>query len=543
MANGRQRGGLGALPFPTFNTGGGKGGVIPQLQLRPAPINFPRAGGGGSRSKGVNPAAYFAPGLLSLLGDKILPKPDVKQRQPTGDPAIDKARMQADMIYGAEREDPTLFQELLPMGIDALAAAGFGDEGGAQYAQTAINRRIANRDAQRNVGAAKRQFIKEQLAPESAQDLTLIDVNKAKTGAIDPRPGIFLPKSQTTLVHDPKNPRANAQGYVETSDEALKGTRWIDIADFDTGGAGLSEFFKDPSYKELLKAQQEQMSKDKAILDTVTVANSTVGFLDEAIKDPSKNPTTITNSFLNFGNDMFANFDQIASLNGSRSVDNFFSKDTSGGTLAGTGANAQNLYNALRSGDENQIRLASDAFGDAMGIDLKGIMGDAAYRNVRTRATLLQLAYMAAAANGQTGRTLSDKDLAYHLQIVGFGASQDPRVLKANLLAFIDSLEKGADTQTMVYLPKEGMGRFNMQEKQAQSMVGMYYDPSVDAEGNKQWDNYLGYKFRPFSVRYADNPEYKIFKGHQRPSNVATGGGTGTTDDTDISELETILQG
>lgn len=77
-----------------------------------------------------------------------------------------------------------------------------------------------------------------------------------------------------------------------------------------------------------------------------------------------------------------------------------------------------------------------------MGIDLKGIMGDAAYRNVRTRATLLQLAYMAAAANGQTGRTLSDKDLAYHLQIVGFGASQDPRVLKANLLAFIDSLEK-----------------------------------------------------------------------------------------------------
>lgn len=73
------------------------------------------------------------------------------------------------------------------------------------------------------------------------------------------------------------------------------------------------------------------MSKDKAILDTVTVANSTVGFLDEAIKDPSKNPTTITNSFLNFGNDMFANFDQIASLNGSRSVDNFFSKDTSGG--------------------------------------------------------------------------------------------------------------------------------------------------------------------------------------------------------------------
>tara|TARA_R100001082_G_scaffold14865_2_gene7599 strand:- start:5775 stop:7406 length:1632 start_codon:yes stop_codon:yes gene_type:complete len=543
MANGRQRRGLGTLPFPTFNAGG-QGGVIPQLQLRPAPIRFPQAGGGGGGGrKEINPAAYFAPGLVSLLSDRFLPQPAIKERQPTGDPAIDRARMQADLIYGAEREDPTLFQELLPMGINALVAAGFGDEGGAQYAQTAINRSIANRDAKRNVDAAKRQFIKEQLAPETAQDLTVIDVNKAKTGVIDTRPAIFLPKSQTTLVHDPKNPRANKQGYVETSDEALKGTRWIDVGDFDTGGAGLSDFFKDPTYKELLKAQQEQMSKDKAILDTVTIANGTIEFLDEAIKDPSKNPTTITNSFLNFGNDLFANFDQIASLNGTRSVDSFFSKSQNGGTLAGTGVNAQNLYNALRSGDEDQIRLASDAFGEAMGIDLKGIMGDASYRNVRTRATLLQLAYMAAAANGQTGRTLSDKDLQYHLEIVGFGASQDPRVLKANLLAFIDSLEKGADTQTMVYLPKEGMGRFNMQEKQAQSIIGMYYDPITGEDGNKQWENYLGYTFRPFSTRYKDNPEYKIFKQHQRPSNVATGGGTGTTDDTDISELETILQG
>jgi len=39
-------------------------------------------------------------------------------------------------------------------------------------------------------------------------------------------------------------------------------------------------------------------------------------------------------------------------------------------------------------------------------------------------ATQLQLAYMAAAAAGQTGRTLSDKDLAHFLQVVGYGASR-----------------------------------------------------------------------------------------------------------------------
>ena len=54
MANGR-RGGLATLGFPQFNAGG-QGGVIPQLQLRPAPINFPRAGGGGGGGrKEINP--------------------------------------------------------------------------------------------------------------------------------------------------------------------------------------------------------------------------------------------------------------------------------------------------------------------------------------------------------------------------------------------------------------------------------------------------------------------------------------------------------
>jgi hypothetical protein len=265
MANGRQRGGLGALPFPTFNTGGGKGGVIPQLNLRPAPINFPRAGGGGSRSKGVNPAAYFAPGLLSLLGDKFLPKPDIKQRQPTGDPAIDKARMQADMIYGAEREDPTLFQELLPMGIDALAAAGFGDEGGAQYAQTAINRRIANRTGERKLAEDKRQFIKEQLAPESAQSRTMIDAEKIKVGVADTRRGFFLPKEQRYKVFDPKNPKANEDGFAYASDVG-KGN-WLDVD--QTGGDSRDlSFLKDPQYEALFEFSKTQKEQDSALLST-----------------------------------------------------------------------------------------------------------------------------------------------------------------------------------------------------------------------------------------------------------------------------------
>ena len=94
--------------------------------------------------------------------------------------------------------------------------------------------------------------------------------------------------------------------------------------------------------------------------------------------------------------------------------------------------------------------------------DLRQLLGEAAYANVATRANFLQLAYMAAAANGQTGRTLSDKDLAYHLQIVGFGSTQDPKVLNDNLLRFGDQLVRGLDAETQVAIPTNGMSRYNM---------------------------------------------------------------------------------
>ena len=52
-------------------------------------------------------------------------------------------------------------------------------------------------------------------------------------------------------------------------------------------------------------------------------------------------------------------------------------------------------------------------------------------------ATQLQLAYMAAAAAGQTGRTLSDKDLAHFLQVVGYGASRKASTVKELGTTFI----------------------------------------------------------------------------------------------------------
>ena len=65
---------------------------------------------------------------------------------------------------------------------------------------------------------------------------------------------------------------------------------------------------------------------------------------------------------------------------------------------------------------------------------------------------MLQLAYAAAATAGQTGRTLSDKDLAFFLKMVGYGATQDPKTAQENLLDFIDTTIETTDNVAMVAL-------------------------------------------------------------------------------------------
>jgi len=530
MANGRQRGGLGALPFPTFNTGGGKGGVIPQLQLRPAPINFPRAGGGGSRSKGVNPAAYFAPGIVSLLGSKLLPQPAIKKRKPTGDPAVDKARMQADLIYGAEREDPTLFQELLPMGIDALAAAGFGDEGGTQYAQTAINRRIANRDAQRNVDAAKRQFIKEQLAPESAQSRTMIDAEKLKVGVADPRRAIFLPKEQRYKVFDPKNPKANEAGFAYASDVG-KGN-WLDFKEIGADGRDLS-FLKDPQYEALFEFSKTQKEQDSALLSTYDAVNNVVKELDKAIDDPSLNPVSTVSTALGFVDDLYANIDQVFV---DRGYENVFPQTND----ENSGKAAQDLWLQLKTGNVDEIDRATKALENKLGIDLSSreYLGSLAYSNVRLRSQMLSLAYAAAASAGQTGRTLSDKDLAFFLQQVGFGASQNPLVLKENLLQFADGVQRRNDARIPVFLPQRQLAQYNLDDTIVQSTLGEYYIPTKNEEGNDNWKDYLNYTTRNFDMRYKDVETYKKFKSHKRGVFDGTPSSTQTEEESILDSIE-----
>ena len=508
MANGR-RGGIGTLGFPQFNVGG-QGGVIPQLQLRPAPINFPRAGGGGGGSgrRQINPAVAFLPGIVGALGNRFLPQPAVKQRTPTGDDRIDQVLAQADLTFGPEREDPTLFQELLPLGIDALISGGLGDRGGAAYAQTALERKAADLKNRRDIEGTKRQFIKEQLEPESAQSTTMIDAEKIKVGVADTRRGFFLPKEQRFKVFDPKNPKANEEGFAYASDVGTG--NWLDVD--QTGGASRDlSFLKDPQYEALFEFSKTQKEQDSALLSTYDAVNNVVKELDKAIDNPALNPATTIANGLRFVDDLYANIDQVFV---DRGYENAFNQTTG----EDSGLAAQDLWLSLKSGSDEEIDRATKALEKKLGIDLSSreYLGSLAYSNVRLRSQMLSLAYAAAASAGQTGRTLSDKDLAFFLQQVGFGASQNPAVLKENLLQFADGVQRKNDDRIPVFLPQRTLRQYDLDNTIVQSTLGEYYIPSKNEQGEDNWKDFENYSTRNFDMRYKDVETYKKFKSHKR---------------------------
>ena len=65
---------------------------------------------------------------------------------------------------------------------------------------------------------------------------------------------------------------------------------------------------------------------------------------------------------------------------------------------------------------------------------------EVASNRVILKALQIQMAYMAAATAGQTGRTLSDKDLAFFLTAIGFGESSNAKVVKRGMASFIGDM-------------------------------------------------------------------------------------------------------
>ena len=147
-----------------------------------------------------------------------------------------------------------------------------------------------------------------------------------------------------------------------------------------------------------------------------------------------------------------------------------FSTSSDGGGLipfgvkedtSGYGTTAKTIYNNLNTLEyDDQGQLTKRAI-DSLRSDVRALgprgkqlaedyftfdnYNETAVARARLGALQLQLAYMAAALNGQTGRTLSDRDLEYHLRIVGFGPGFSPHMARGNMESFLSSQLKKAD--------------------------------------------------------------------------------------------------
>jgi len=368
------------------------------------------------------------------------------------------------------------------------------------------------------------------------------DINMTKSSGIStPVMGYVDGLTQRLMVYDPDHPETKSDGFRDASLNYADGrpSSFVKAANLTT--QTLAASVNDPDFDAYAKQLGTYRDQDANSISMINAALPAIQIFDEGIKDPKKAPSTFVAGMLNIGNNINQNFKQIAALSSGTDLDGYFAlddaEDDGGYGRGGSGQASKRIYyaynvtpdgeliNGERQYSEAQLKEIAEAeriFEVSTGINiadqfsgLSGFLGDMAYANIRVRGVLLGLAYQAAAANGQTGRTLSDKDLAYHLEMVGFGQSSDPQTQKDILIDFIDTVIDSADDKIRVNLPKEILPANELiSDQRYQGQTSTYYLPDqigVDEGGRPIYNWQAGpssYNYRPFKDRYSGMPSY-----------------------------------
>ena len=529
MANGN-RGIGGFLPFPTFGGGKGSSGITP-VKLPAQAMRFPTARGAPRRTPEPELKETLAPflpvaleGIMNMFKDTPETMTDSQYLDSIGGMVQDptnledvqanrkaEAKLNAYKLYGEPEEKDTFgMDEILNMIVGSQMGRGAKD-----YAVT--SRAI---DKQKETSRLTKQTNRTTFLNSALKDVDNLqykvfeDTDKAKAGVNDYRSGFVDPRGEFYVMNDEKT------GY--TNIKALEGN-WIEQKYKPT--TDLATQMKDPRLVELTKQDKELNAKDTALLGTMTLTNEMVRMLDKGIEDPSQNPLTTVTNIGNLLNSATSNFQQIGAYIGGGDVLRSFATadDIQNGVAGsngreGSGQLSKQLYTAIQSGDDEQMKAAMEAFEQGNpGVNFRASLGDMAYNDVRTRATMLQLAYAAAAANGQTGRTLSDKDLAFHLQMVGFGATQDAQTAKDNILTFVDTLVRQTDNvvQGTISQNRLSSGTYPLDDGMFTSIIAGYWEPPV-VDGKPDFTNAQGYTFKNFYKRYSKIPDVVGYQKHKR---------------------------
>ena len=534
-------------PFPTFGGKDGIAGITP-VKLAPTQMRFPTARGPVRRAPEPTDKEKLAPLLPFLVGgitdtlgigqskgsdeeylqslyNRAVLEPenlqDIKQNQKV------QAEIDAYNLYGRPEEKNRFgLDEIINIGVASQMGRGADN-----YAKTYLNLKTAEEKDRLTKMTARGDYVQKATNDDAYQLKTFFDLNADKVGEQVLVDGILNPTDGRRYMYTSNGLTPLPANYIE----------------FIPGQAGTNvNDFIDKQLVSLKEITDELKTTDQSTMQVLRVANDLIiNNLDPAINGETVDPDAFIASLVNLGNNAAVEFEAIGTLFGGGNLNNYWSNSNKGGTkFEGKGTNAKLIWEDMSDfieggGDitafgntpeeqekyvNTMLAKLAPAYNEVTGKDIRELFQNVSANKAITTASYLQLAYMAAATSGQTGRTLSDKDLAFFLDIVGGGLSNDAKVQKTNLLRFIDSLVNGQDINVQTRLSSRDMRQYSPEEnKSAASIIYPFYNPPVNEAGQEMWADYLNYELVPFQNRYNNIlsirgvPILQEWYGHESP--------------------------
>ena len=548
MANGI----TGLSPFPTI--GGGNQGApgITSIEITPTRVNFPtaRTRTPAPESNELSAAEQYLPGILSIAGliDSAVNRNKYKvtsegfkkeqerlnklEKEGLIDKEVKNAELKAYALYGPDRDTS---------GVDGMTIAGtIGTLFSGRMSPTSANitNQFLNRKntVNQSINTSKNQFKKESLKKDFGQVNILDYANLTQgqkpnitlgiTSENDFGTDIYVP-TEAFKGDDPILENAVTIGgktYIKNPEGFVKYTEGI-ARSLEADGS--FNFARKDALKDLRANANTQKEQDAATAKLIGLANPALIELKRQDAENMPGTTTVA-SFASLGNNVRVNLNQLF---GDGKIDKFFGEGEGGldPNTFGKNASSKQLLQKLLSLDEDSETYAEDVntalgnFIDTADIDsnsrnfLKDNVQQLAIKNAKVASLFLNIAYYAAGTAGQTGRTLSDKDLANFFRIIGGEGSQDPRVKHDILLDFINRTVKARDDETggvfslATLSERDGIfgpyGNLNLKNKETNEKLGLlrpFYDWEPNADG--EYDYTKPSKQRTFFERNATVP-------------------------------------
>lgn len=542
----------GLVPFPTVGGSNQQNTGITSVQITPARVNFPtaRTTAPAPESNELSAAEQYLPGILSIAGliDSAVNRNKYKvttegfkkeqerlnklEKEGLIDKEVKNAELKAYAIYGPDRDTS---------GVDGMTIAGtIGTLFSGRMSPTSANitNQFLNRKntVNQSINTSKNQFKKESLKKDFGQ-VNILDYANLTQGQ---KPNItlgissendfgtdlFVPteafKEDDPILENAVN--INGKNYIKNPEGFVKYTEGI-ARSLEADGS--FNFARKDALKDLRKNVNAQKEQDAATAKLIGLANPALIELKRQDAENMPGTTTVA-SFASLANDVRVNVNQLF---GDGKIDKFFGEGEGGldPTTFGKNASSKQLLQKLLSLDENSETYAEDVntalgnFINTADIDsnsrtfLKNNVQKLALNNAKLASLFLNIAYYAAGTAGQTGRTLSDKDLANFFRIIGGEGSQDPRVKHDILLDFINRTIEARDDETggvfslATLSERDGIfgpyGNLNLKNKETNEKLGLlrpFYDWEPNANG--EYDYTKPSKQRTFFERNATVP-------------------------------------